>query len=240
MAMTERDSRFSDPDAQCVWVSAGLLNDHVCDRDFDCDHCPLHLALSPVAGRKEPDRSFWPKDRLYSDRHFWLKQMSARSARLGLTETAVQLLHPVSRWELDTTRGAPVRITASLACGQVVLLPHCHGSQYRVNPCLEIDALWPTADPWLSGYLLEFEFADWRETREGWMELAQAAPHFAQHREFIHRALQAGTSRPLADATAADGGLPASGLWPVVGRAAYGSLIAGILGCVLEAPPEPS
>lgn len=236
--MAERDTRFSDPDGQCVWVSAGLLSHHVCDRDFDCDHCPLHLALSPVAGRKEPDRSFWPKDRLYSDRHFWLKQESPRSARLGLTEMAVQLLHPVSRWSIDgvgSPRNTEVRITAHLACGQVVLAPRCPVQTWKENPCLKIDALWPAADPWLSGYLLEFEFSDWRTVRDGWLELPQAAPLFAHHRELVHRTLQSGTARFPAYSVAADGGLPASGLLPVVGRAAYGSLLTSILGCALEA-----
>ena len=29
----------------CVWVTAGVLNYKLCDRDFDCEHCPLDAAL---------------------------------------------------------------------------------------------------------------------------------------------------------------------------------------------------
>jgi glycine cleavage system H lipoate-binding protein len=235
--MSERESRYSDPDGQCVWVSAGLLTDHVCDRNFDCDHCPLHLALSPVAGRKESDRSAWPKDRLYSDRHFWLKQTSPTSARLGLTETAVSLLHPVLNWEIASKRTGEVRVIAHLACGRAVLAPPLSGRNVRPNPCLDIDALWPAADAWLSGYLLDLDFADWRETTANWIELAQAAPRYAQHREMIHLALQSAAPRhaELAATATADGGLPTTGLLPVVGRVAYAGLLAGILGCDLTA-----
>ncbi len=235
--MATSESRSFDPDGQCVWVSAGLLTDHVCDRNFDCDHCPLHHALSPVAGQREGHRSAWPKDRLYSEGHFWLLQTSAHQARVGLTETAVSLLHPVLKWEIDTKRAGEVTVTAQLACGRAVLVPPLHGERVRPNPCLEIDALWPAADTWLSGYLLDFDFEDWRKTSSGWAELTQVAPRYAHHRELIHHALQSATYRrgELAAAATADGGLPASGLFPAIGRASYAGLLASILSCGLTA-----
>lgn len=225
-------------DGQCVWVSAGLLSDHVCDRDFDCDHCPLHLALSPMSGRRETHRFNWPKDRLYSETHFWLKQTSDHRARVGLTETAVSLLHPVLRWAVEPARNGGVNVWATLSGGRVRLEPPVLGSRFGANPCLEIDALWPAADAWLSGYLLEFEFADWQIARSGWFELPHIAPHYALHRQLIHQALQAGKGRseePVAT-RAADGGLPAAGLFPVVGRVSYAALLADVLRCELLRP----
>lgn len=235
--MAAIENRTSHPDGQCVWVSAGLLTDHACDRNFDCDHCPLHHALSPEAGRREAHRSTWPKDRLYSEGHFWLKQTSAHQARVGLTETAVSLLHPVSRWEIETSARGEPNVVVTLGCGRVVLAPPVQGSRFEANPCLEIDALWPAADAWLSGYLLDFEFEDWHETRAGWLDLMHIAPRYAHHRMLVHYALQSATSRgaELAAAVTADGGLPASGLLPVVGRPSYAGLLASILGCGLTA-----
>lgn len=234
--MAEHDTRYRDPEGQCVWVSAGLLSHHICDRDFDCDRCPLHLALSPVAGRKGQEKAFWPKDRLYSNQHFWLKQTSASTARLGLTELAVQILHPVSRWTVERdgrSQQGEIKIVAQLSCGQAVLLPPCRLSDFQTNPCLGIDALWPAADPWLSGYLLELQMADWKAASQGWLELSQAAPLYAHHREMMHKTLAAGALRHSASGLAEDGGVPVAGLLPVVGSSAYGALLAAVLNCTL-------
>jgi len=37
----------------CVWVSAGVLSWRLCDREFDCEACPLYQALR--AGHGDPD-----------------------------------------------------------------------------------------------------------------------------------------------------------------------------------------
>jgi hypothetical protein len=31
--------------AQCVWMLAGVVSYRLCNRAFDCDHCPLDRAL---------------------------------------------------------------------------------------------------------------------------------------------------------------------------------------------------
>jgi len=33
------------PSTYCVWMDAGVVNYKLCDRAFDCDRCPLDLAL---------------------------------------------------------------------------------------------------------------------------------------------------------------------------------------------------
>ena len=30
---------------QCVWMQAGVVGYKLCDREFDCDHCPFDAAL---------------------------------------------------------------------------------------------------------------------------------------------------------------------------------------------------
>jgi hypothetical protein len=32
-------------DQACVWMRAGVIRFWLCDRNFDCDHCPLDAAL---------------------------------------------------------------------------------------------------------------------------------------------------------------------------------------------------
>lgn len=36
----------------CIWMDAGVLTFKLCDRDFDCAHCPLNAALK---GSTTPD-----------------------------------------------------------------------------------------------------------------------------------------------------------------------------------------
>ncbi|MFL6213965.1 MAG: hypothetical protein ACJ74J_08740 [Blastocatellia bacterium] len=34
-----------EPSAECVWMQAGVVGYKLCDRQFDCEHCPFDLAL---------------------------------------------------------------------------------------------------------------------------------------------------------------------------------------------------
>lgn len=230
--MTGQTLRYEEG-GLCVWASAGLLAEWNCDRQFDCDRCPLHQALSRMAGRRRAHRLVWPKDRLYSESHFWLKRTSEKSALVGLTETAASLLHPVTKWRIQSSaRGTPV-VSADLACGRVVLFPPVRASRLVANSCLDVDPLWPAADAWISGYLMEVEVSDPREIGAEWLELEQTVLRYSHHRELIDRALQKARSRTAERPAGrmADGGLPLSGLLPVVGRPAYVGLVASILGC---------
>lgn len=35
----------ASPELECVWVKAGVIGSKVCDMDFDCEKCPLDIAL---------------------------------------------------------------------------------------------------------------------------------------------------------------------------------------------------
>ncbi|MBR9976157.1 MAG: hypothetical protein KFF77_11295 [Bacteroidetes bacterium] len=105
----------------CVWVDAGVLNYKLCDRGFDCEHCPLDAALrddNSVCGEDEQGLSLstvpFPEwDDLpdilqpllmplreipicdaarYSSRHVWVRQTAAGMVRIGLDAFAVGLL----------------------------------------------------------------------------------------------------------------------------------------------------
>ena len=72
------DASHSPP---CLWMSAGVLTYRLCDRDFDCDDCPLDAALrnhsrqTPHPARLQVPRgpsSEFPEDRRYTPGHWWL------------------------------------------------------------------------------------------------------------------------------------------------------------------------
>ena len=105
----------------CVWVDAGVLNHKLCDRNFDCEHCPLDAALregSNACGEDEGGLSqstvpFPEWDELpetlkpllaplrdlplcdaarYSARHVWVRQTPSGTVRIGLDAFAARLL----------------------------------------------------------------------------------------------------------------------------------------------------
>ena len=88
----------------CLWMAAGLVNYKLCDRDFDCEHCPLDAALrgdsrpagagAPHTGPRPP-ASFFPSDRRYSTGHTWLQSDDSSqrgTARIGLDSFAASML----------------------------------------------------------------------------------------------------------------------------------------------------
>jgi glycine cleavage system H lipoate-binding protein len=106
---------------QCVWVNAGVLNYKLCDRAFDCEHCPLDAALRDRASgysEDDSDLSFTSVDlpawqdiapeiealleplrsltlcdtARYSSRHIWVRQLPTGMLHLGLDAFAAALL----------------------------------------------------------------------------------------------------------------------------------------------------
>lgn len=49
--------------ARCVWMLAGVVSYRLCNRAFDCDHCPLDRALREGARAAGPglDRFAFPR-----------------------------------------------------------------------------------------------------------------------------------------------------------------------------------
>lgn len=95
------------PDVQpCVWMAAGLIRYWICDRDFDCEGCPLDMALSD-RGAHSHDREHTPPsrvpletpgDRLYAG-HTWVQprpEKGEATCRLGLDAFAAAVIGAVS------------------------------------------------------------------------------------------------------------------------------------------------
>lgn len=96
-------------DQACVWMRAGVLAYKLCDRGFDCEHCPLDAALrgNPWSwippGRPLSEHCFqagtFPDDRWYSAGHTWVGGHGAVPGRVrfGLDCFAAALLGPPRR-----------------------------------------------------------------------------------------------------------------------------------------------
>jgi glycine cleavage system H lipoate-binding protein len=111
----------TSPELPCVWVTAGVLSYRPCDREYECEDCPLYLALrgdpagaAAAAGREPllPGASgeddavghFLAElgagctlhlDRAYSTDGMWLDPNADGDVRVGLDDYTLRLLQPL-------------------------------------------------------------------------------------------------------------------------------------------------
>jgi glycine cleavage system H protein len=83
-------------ESRCVWMTAGILSYQLCDRMFDCDQCPLDIALrqrfthhDPKVDRKHmatPAKGIEDSSKgvLFGRKHLWMKRMGEGKVRLGI------------------------------------------------------------------------------------------------------------------------------------------------------------
>lgn len=88
--MTFRSSyRVAPPELRCVWMTGGVLTYQLCDRNFDCAHCPLDTAMRNAYGRngesapKTSGRTL-QDGRSYTAEHCWVMDRTAGSVRIGI------------------------------------------------------------------------------------------------------------------------------------------------------------
>ena len=103
----------------CVWMSAGVMTYRLCDREYDCESCPLHLALrgggkpvtaatpAPGGPGASPDdaaarylQALGAGCTLYLDRAYgadglWAEAEPSGSVRIGIDDYTLRLLEPV-------------------------------------------------------------------------------------------------------------------------------------------------
>jgi glycine cleavage system H lipoate-binding protein len=92
---------------RCVWMEAGILSYLLCDREFDCDHCPLDEAMRShfsSAGKKtgQPDAAEAPAgtaitgSRAYfTADHLQVTLLDGGTARLSIEPGLARILPPV-------------------------------------------------------------------------------------------------------------------------------------------------
>jgi len=226
--MGAQDSKTRRSGSPCVWVSAGLLSCYLCDRDFDCDHCPLHHALTRSARRSVQGATDWPEDCLYTPGHLWVRHRADNSVRVGITPFGAELLNPVEKWERSpegALKAGASLVTAHTAAGPVPLHLPFESCVMSFNPWLSTDPLWPLADPWESGYFADVQAESWKSVRAACPALEDLAGRLSKQKQRVGELLRDARWPEERTTQTADGGVPFGGLATALGVAAYGLLL---------------
>jgi len=151
-----------DESPPCVWMAAGLLAWRLCDRNFDCEHCPLDAALRGPA-RTDPVASpvHWdyPEDRLYHPGHTWVRQEAPGRMRCGVDALVARLFAHVHGVVLPAQGSLLVhgQIAYWLEDGAelIPLRTPATGAVLSRNPRLQADARLLASDPYGEGWLFD-------------------------------------------------------------------------------------
>ena len=231
----------------CVWMSAGLLTYKLCDREMDCDRCPLDAGLrgGTLVGSQQRallaprrDAGVFPNDRLYSSSHSWVKAVGHRDARrqrFGLDAFAAAIIGHCGgvRWEVSprtVSRGEAIcQIDLGLAVLSVgaplgAAVVDGNRSLHRMPGRL-------VTAPYSDGWILEFKVLDLAELDE--LMTAEAARESA--RMDLQRFRRRVAMQLLADGqglgkSMADGGELVTDLRQMLGGSAYLDLLRELTG----------
>jgi len=228
----------------CVWMTAGLLAWRLCDREYDCERCPLDAALggehAPVeAGAPPHERSprlEFPSDRRYSAAHGWVQPRPEGLVRLGLDALVARLLDQVSSVVLPapgshTQRGQPLCWLVDDGV-PIPLASPVAGTVRRTNPDVQNDPSLLARSPYEEGWLLELEAEPALARRKDLADGAGQRRVTARQLRDLHErgARLARRARRPVGPTLCDGGLPVRGLRRLLGTPAYHRLVRRLLG----------
>lgn len=233
---TPRDESAGHPSAPCVWVGAGLMAFRLCDRDLDCEHCPLDAAirgrtLPAPAPRLRPVLHYAP-DRGYVGGHLWVQRQPDGTARLGIDALLATLLDLPTRVTLPRPGLALTHgeVCAAIDTGEGVLeiAAPFDGTVVAVNAALAAAPHAVVDDPYGRGWLLQAHPSEWPHTVDA-AEAAHLARLDAQRfRRRVAMDLLVGTDE--VGATMQDGGEPVLDLRDLVGGRRHLEIVREIVG----------
>lgn len=228
----------------CVWMTARLLAYKLCDRDYDCEHCPLDAALRGAAELPRPLETLrlhmaawtFPSDRLYHAGHLWAKALAGDRVRCGLDAFAARLVAPVVSVVLPAVNSRVIRDRVGLWLSQPdELVPLCaplSGIVIGRNAALLRDPSPAVEDPYGEGWLVEVRCRPGLASQRDLIDAAAMRELARNQADRIRQraARRAAHGRHEVGATAADGGEPLIDLRHALGEADYRRVVQRFLG----------
>ncbi len=157
----------------CVWMQAGVVDYKLCDRDYDCDHCPFDEALhtrssqQALRDRQEYFESISVQgccvepDLFYHPAHIWARIEEGGMVRAGLDDFGQRILgraYLVSLPALHTkVKPGSQCIRLTHQSGVSALAAPVAGSVRQVNSKLIQSPALLSRDPYGEGWLMLIE-----------------------------------------------------------------------------------
>jgi len=236
---------------RCVWMSANILSWQLCERNMDCDHCPLDAALrlhfahpaddetevehlAPPVPRTARDRL--PADRRYGRNHTWVRLAGQLSeghqvARIGLEPwLASAMLTPrtVVLPELgERLRKGHPHFWVVTAGGTFPVTAPTDGVVIRVNGQLAGQPHMLVDSALDDGWILDMDVSDDELREAGLLSDAEARLDWAGDEERLQAFLAAALRREhqAVGPTLADGGVPLLRVADMLGPGRYFNLL---------------
>jgi len=238
-----------------VWVSAGVLSYRPCDREYDCEGCPLYLALkggAEVAGAPPAVATAAPAaqdpigkylaalgsgctlhlDRAYTAEGLWMAPEPTGDVVVGLDDYTMRLLAPVDGVRVPRVgtwlgQGAPCAWVERGRLAVTLGAPVAGQiTEIHPNPPLDVPFSGDHADQrWW--FRLRPQHAESAATAAPLLRNEELLTWFLGRVRAVHERLQGAMA---ADAqvpglTLADGGIPTFNLEFVLGRERFASLV---------------
>lgn len=106
----------------CIWMSAGLIKHKICERNYECDDCPIDKAMKGDIADSSPTTKSISKDELkqlvdgflvpdglfYHQGHSWLRVETDDIATVGIDDFACKLVGRIEHVKLPSV-GSKIR-----------------------------------------------------------------------------------------------------------------------------------
>lgn len=242
----EHESDFQmlpDSSLPCVWMQAGVLTYRLCDRGYDCEHCPLDTALRgiepatavmPLATAAPPAPWVIRDDRRYDLAGGWVADAADGHLRWGIDGFAAGLLDRITSVVLPVAGAVLERgRTACWVADDGELLPlrsPLSGTVIRTNQAAQRDPTLVMTSPYEAGWLVEVRSSQPLGELPGL--LSPESRRGAAVRQLTKLRRAAGRRlgvEPGVGPTAADGGERLTDLRRILGTRRYHRLLLTIL-----------
>jgi glycine cleavage system H protein len=241
------DDRTARPDAlawlPCVWMSAGLLAYKLCDREYECERCPLDAALGGAHSAASEQATIRGRlshldvraDRRYSRSHGWVQDVGGARVRCGVDALAGRLLDRVSTVVLpavgsELQQGEPACWLVDES-EPIAFLAPVSGTVVRTNERARGSPACVPASPYKDGWLFELDTAQSPARDDGLIDASEMRRRTADDLRRLrrHLARQGHHADAKVGPTLPDGGRRLAAPRELLGTARYHGLVRRLL-----------
>ena len=210
--MSDTPKKHEGTNQACWWMLAGIVDYKLCDRDFDCEHCPFDLILQSgsQASHKGADSQLIDSV-FYGPAHVWARVEDRGNIRIGLDDFAQRILGRVYAVSLPHL-GISVEKeqhcwSATHKHGETQLVVPLSGTILEVNWKLKQSPSLLNRDPYGDGWAVVLKPTD---LRTGLRDLFYGSRAIAWHRAEMEKLQSLAfeiSGRAPAVSTLCDGGM---------------------------------